>query len=216
VDDHRRMASIPELLPDVEALLALEPEEVAGVVLQYLVGEGERSSTLNRYNFGLSHTVNGYPSEKQEAASRALMEAWVWLEREGLIAPKPGDSGHWVFVTRRGRSVATPERLHAYRLANLLPKRLLHPQLVQRFGPHSFAVITRRLFFKALRKLRFECDTSATSRPLMWESISCGRPSGLVMVPLRTATPLVLNRRRSCTSSQEQSVHTRTLTVTEA
>jgi uncharacterized protein (TIGR02391 family) len=126
------MPSIPQLLPDVEALLALEPEELAGVVLQFLVGEGDQSSSLNRYNFGLHHTVDGYPRDRQEAASRALMEAWVWLEREGLVAPKPGDSGNWVFVTRRGRSIASPEQLKAFRMANMLPRQLLHPKLVQK------------------------------------------------------------------------------------
>ena len=63
------------------------------------------------------------------------MEAWVWLEREGLVAPKPGDSGNCVFVTRRGKRVATPEQLKAYRRANMLPKQLLHPTLAQKVWP---------------------------------------------------------------------------------
>jgi uncharacterized protein (TIGR02391 family) len=124
--------AIWDLLPDVGALLALEPEELAGVVLQHLVSVGPRASELNRYNFGLHHTVKGYPAEHQEAAAKALMEAWVWLEREGLIAPRPGDSGDWVFITRRGEQVASPDRLAAYRQANILPKQLIHPTIVQK------------------------------------------------------------------------------------
>lgn len=100
--------AIWDLIPDSDALLALEPEELAGVVLQHLASQGPRASDLNRYNFGLEHTVKGYPREKQDAASKALMEAWVWLEREGLLAPRPGDSGDWVFITRRGERVASP------------------------------------------------------------------------------------------------------------
>jgi uncharacterized protein (TIGR02391 family) len=124
---------IHDLLPDGNALLALEPEELAGVVLQYLSSiDPSNPSELNRYNFSQAHTVRQYPVDQQEAITLALIEAWVWLEREGLLAPRPGDSsGNWMFVTRRGRKVATPERLQAYRRANLLPKQLLHPSVAQ-------------------------------------------------------------------------------------
>src|SRR5687767_15499168 len=101
---------IHDLLPDGDALLALEPEERAGLVLQYLSAiDPSSASELNRYNFSQANTVREYPVHQQEAITLALVEAWVWLEREGLLAPQPGDiSGNWVFVTRRGRKVATP------------------------------------------------------------------------------------------------------------
>lgn len=127
-----RMATIYEIVPDHNALLGLALEELAGIVLQYLNSEGPRSSSLNRYNFGLQHTVKDYPQSHQDQISRALMEAWIWLEREGLIAPRPGDSNNWVFVTRRGQSVATLEKLKAYRSSNLLPRQLLHGALAQK------------------------------------------------------------------------------------
>jgi uncharacterized protein (TIGR02391 family) len=118
------MQSIYSLMPDHEALLALEPEELAGIVLEYL---HSFSTQLNRYNFSLSDTVKEYPYQHQAEISRALMEAWVWLEREGLLAPKPGDSGNWVFITRRGRKLEKAVDVEAYRKTNLLPKQLLHP-----------------------------------------------------------------------------------------
>src|SRR5262245_51909917 len=59
------------------------------------------------------------------------MEAWVWLEREGLLAPNPGSHGEWVFVTRRGRQAATPGALKAYQ-RSLLPKRVLQPTIAQK------------------------------------------------------------------------------------
>ena len=44
--------SIYEIVPDPEALLALEPEELAGVVLEYLNSIDEkREGSPNRYNF---------------------------------------------------------------------------------------------------------------------------------------------------------------------
>jgi uncharacterized protein (TIGR02391 family) len=125
--------SIYKILSDPEALLTLEPEELAGVVLEYLNSIDERrEGGLNRYNFSLPHTVKEYPSQYQENISRALMEAWVWLEREGLIAPKPGTQGEWVFVTRRGRQIVDRAGLESYRRSDLLPRHLLHPVIAQK------------------------------------------------------------------------------------
>lgn len=123
------MQSIYSLMPDHEVLLALEPEELAGIVLEYLNSLSPRDSgQLNRYNFSLPHTVEGYPHEYRDEISQALMEAWVWLEREGLLAPQPGDTGgNWVFITRRGRKLEKAIDVEAYRKTNLLPKQLLHP-----------------------------------------------------------------------------------------
>ncbi len=124
---------IYDIIPDHETLLALEPEELAGVVLEYLNSINEREEGgLNRHNFGLPNTVQEYPRGSQDAISRALMEAWVWLEREGLIAPKPGERGEWVFVTRRGRQIKDWSGLDSYRHSDLLPRHLLHPIIAQK------------------------------------------------------------------------------------
>ena len=123
------MPSIYELIPDHGLLLNLEPEELAGVILEYLKSLPEGSTELNRYNFSMPHTVADYPQEHQGSISRALMEGWMWLEKEGLIAPRPGSQGEWVFITRRGLRIGNARALDAYRLANLLPKALLHSAL---------------------------------------------------------------------------------------
>jgi len=103
--------SLYSMVPDPEALLALEPEELAGVLLEYLnsLSDGERGQ-LNRYNFSLAHTFEGYPHTYYERLSRAFMEAWVWAEREGFIAPRPGEQGDWVFITWRGRRIVSATR----------------------------------------------------------------------------------------------------------
>jgi uncharacterized protein (TIGR02391 family) len=119
--------SICDLLPDPQTLLALEPEELAGFVLEFLNAQTENSSSLNRYNFAMPSTYDRYVREYRDAVGRALMEAWVWLEREGLLAPRPGTTGDWVFVTRRGKQVGAPSDLTAMRMASLLPKAILHP-----------------------------------------------------------------------------------------
>ena len=125
------MPGIFDMMPDVELLLSLEPEELAGVVLEYLNAfpPTERGQ-LNTYNFSLPHTVAGYPPARQKDVARALMEAWSWLQREGMIAHDPGQSGDWVFITRRGQRMKAATDLKAYQCAGLLPRQLLHPALV--------------------------------------------------------------------------------------
>ena len=121
------------IVPDPEALLALEPEELAGIVLEVLNSLPPMSAgQLNRHNFSLPSNFGDYPDQYREPISEAVMEAWSWLEREGLIAPKPGSQGEWVFVTRRGLKIQSSSDLEVYRTSNLLPKGQLHPKIAQK------------------------------------------------------------------------------------
>ncbi len=121
------MPSIKDILTDPAMLLALEPEELAGYLLEYLNSRPDKNN-LNRYNFGLS-CAQEYPREQWEEIGRALMEAWVWLEREGFLAPTPGQDGAWIFITGRGEKLKGHLDLDAFKKANILPKKLLHPTL---------------------------------------------------------------------------------------
>ena len=163
--------AIHNLLPDIDAMLALEPEELAGVVLQHLTTASD--SELNSYNFTLGNNVAGYPQHRQEEANRALMEAWCWLEREGFIAPKPGSTGDWVFITRRGRKNANRELIKAYRLSNLLPKNQLHPVIAQKVwatflrGDYDTAVFQSFKELEVLTRTRAKLDDTDIGVDLM-------------------------------------------------
>jgi uncharacterized protein (TIGR02391 family) len=125
------MSMIYTLVPNAEELLKMEPEQIAGLILAMFNTPNSDQSLLSRHNFGLYHTVSQYPPQYHDALSKALMEGWGWLEREGLIAASPGQEG-WYFVTRRGKLITKPADLEAYRHAALLPKRLLHPIIAQK------------------------------------------------------------------------------------
>ncbi len=121
------------IISDPEAVLSLEPEELAGVILEYFNSEHSREMDLNRRHFGLPHIVEKYPKEHKKAISEALMEAWVWLEREGLLAPRPGGiDTDFVFITRRGKMIKKASDLEHYRKSNMLPRQLLHPVIAQK------------------------------------------------------------------------------------
>lgn len=124
-----------DIFQDADALLSLEPEEVAGIVLEYLnsLDDYHANQLLNTHNFSAIETVDGYPQEKKNDLRRALMEAWSWLDREGLIAPRPDSTGSpWFFITRRGKRILNRVGLEKYRHSNLLPKQLLHPVIAQK------------------------------------------------------------------------------------
>lgn len=121
--------SIHDSLPDAEALLALEPEELASAVLEHL---STNPNDLHVRNFSLRNTAKDYPEEFQERVLEALMESWSWLDREGLIAPKPGNDPGWMFITRRGKRIKSASDLAAYCKSTMLPKRLLHPAIAQK------------------------------------------------------------------------------------
>ena len=135
-----------EILPDAEELLSLEPEELAGPLLisledddainpNEIIGSRTLARTIKRH----SHPIN-YPYRSHNKVLLALMEAWQWLEREGLVAPEPKeltDSTNfsddiYYFITRRGKSIQTSENFETYLKTNLLPKRQLHPIIAQK------------------------------------------------------------------------------------
>lgn len=125
---------IYSILPDAEHLLALEPEELAGAVLEHLnsLPSNERWSIHpdNFVNLNAS-PVNRYPRDYQVRVANALMEAWEWLVCEGLLARKPGSQG-WYFITRRGEPMKSATDVEAFRKGNLLPKHMLHPVIASK------------------------------------------------------------------------------------
>ncbi len=95
------------------------------------------------------------------------MEAWSWLEREGLISPRPGSASNpgWVFVTRRGRRLKEASDLQAFRRGNLLPKQQLHPLIARKVwaaflrGEHDTAV------FQAFKEVEIAVRNAAGFPP---------------------------------------------------
>ena len=126
--------SLHSLVPDAKILLELEPDELAGVLMEHLnsLSPSKQRQRLNRNIICHVQTVQEYPQDQREALSQALMEAWVWLEREGLLVPNPGEQGEWVVISRRGQKLRTRGQVDSYRRANRLPRQLLHPKIAQK------------------------------------------------------------------------------------
>jgi len=130
------MIKFNSLIPNAEDLISLEPEELAYFVLEYLNSLTKESSLLNRFNFCRSNIIDDYPPQYKTNIMESLTEAWMWLIREGFLAPKPdANTGEWVFITRRGQKIKNKSDFQNYQNANLLPKQLLHPLIASKVYP---------------------------------------------------------------------------------
>ena len=133
------MPTLPDLIPDVDALVGLAPEEVALAVLtsaQSLTQNGIFSAMgVIGPEMLYGHGIPGpavYPRAREVDIAEALGVAWLWLEINMLIMPSPGVNGvnGYRQLTRRGRAlVGDPAAFRSFRQAAAFPKALLHPSI---------------------------------------------------------------------------------------
>jgi hypothetical protein len=132
--------SLSSLVPNAADLLALEVEELAGVLLTHLNSyEGQPDSSIyqrgdiNRHNFFNALGTTSGPRGSQEygdgqpEVNKAVMEAWAWLQSEGFLVKKAPSAGDTFFISRRAQRLKSRDDFEAYRKASLLPKGQLHP-----------------------------------------------------------------------------------------
>lgn len=134
------MPTIPQLVPDVEALLALSPEETAQAVLTSASSMAQNGLFSSMgvigdeaiFGAGFHGGRPQYPRARQTEIQESLGVAWLWLEINMLIMPAPGPNGVNGFrvLTRRGRALlADPDAFESFRQAAAFPKALLHPSI---------------------------------------------------------------------------------------
>ena len=156
------MKLISQLVPNAEDLLALEPAELGGVLLEMLLSYPP-THQLNRYNFSIEpDAVRGYDPRFHTPIREALMDGWAWLEREGLIVPRVGVQGEWVSLSRRGKNLRDRAGVQAYYKANLLPKELLHPLIESKV----YTVFLRGDYDTAVFQAFKEVEVAVRSRGL--------------------------------------------------
>lgn len=126
-----------KFFPPYDTLVQLEPEELAIPLLKYLINQddGGNIQILNLHNFILGPLNEGYAKDKNDEALKCLTEAWIWLEREMMLAPRPGQERDWVYVTKRGRELPAYSDISKYIRSNLIPKGSLDPVLASKVMP---------------------------------------------------------------------------------
>lgn len=130
------MIQLLAAIPDVNVLLALEPEELGAKLLFLLRERGGATfhPTMQNELWGdQSRGAAGYPRERQNEIGLALTEAYAWLEAQGLVVPDDGMNGTngWRRLSRRARKFESEAEFARYAVARMLPKEALHPKIAQ-------------------------------------------------------------------------------------
>lgn len=158
------MSYFHQHFPQPEDLVALEPEELAGFLLEYLhsVPESQRQGALclewlDSSSGRMDDKFDHYPHQYRKAISRALMKAFSWLEQVGLIAPwKAG----YYFITRRGDSLKRQADVDEFRKRAGLPKQILHSTIVKKAWPGFLRGEYETAVFQAFKEVEVAVRTA--------------------------------------------------------
>ncbi len=135
------MFSLSSLVSNAVDLLELEVEELAGVLLIHLhsCNQGDCTAVQNglvsQESFFMAYhrrKPREYGARHDEVVS-ALMEAWAWLQSEGLLVRN--SNNNWLFFSRRGKQIKSHEDVASYLKAHMLPKRQIHPLIAGKVYP---------------------------------------------------------------------------------
>lgn len=134
------MKEIHAAIPNPDALLALEPEELAGKLLFLMRQRFEVQPNQLRPTDFITEVMTeplppegkGYPHEKRVEIAYALTEAMAWLQAQGLLIPFPAEhEGSGRMLSRRARKFETEEDFRHFELARRLNRDLLHPTIAE-------------------------------------------------------------------------------------
>src|SRR5215475_266360 len=142
---------ITQTLPTADSVLDLEPEALGGYLLESL-------STGNSQDLRLDNFMARVRAHyKQDAANTALLEAWAWLVREGLLIATKQDT---YLISRRGSRLKGRQDLEAYRKSNILPKESLHPLIAGRVWPAFIRGEYETAVFQAFKEVEVAVRTA--------------------------------------------------------
>jgi uncharacterized protein (TIGR02391 family) len=123
---------LQELVPDVNALLAMDPEELGVLLLQLFEDRLDNRGQVHLGNFEAElFPAQGttYPRGLREDVSDAVREAFAWLEGQALLIPADTHHQEWKKISRRARRLLSRAGREDFRAASLLPRQLLHARI---------------------------------------------------------------------------------------
>lgn len=164
---YQNAGTIPHEIPDVDVMLKLPPEELAGIVLRVVAMQLNEQENGHVHPIALReklrpapHQWPGYPIRFEEAGE-AFDEAWAWLLAQGLLIPLPPPNGNeHVRISRRGKSLTDAIAFRNYAAGVTFQQSFLHPALADCWldlarGDAEIAV------FRAFRRVEVEIRTRA-------------------------------------------------------
>lgn len=167
------------LFPKPEDLLALAPEDLAGVVVElmpplmqnHLFNPAALSAQL--------FTVTGasYPQGARRAVNLAIAEALSWLLTQGILIVDPEQpSGQFYVLSRRAVTLRARTDVEAFRKGRILPDDLLPALFLEkvvplfRRGDHDIAV------FQAFKEVEVAVRKASNSHGAGYSDSEIGTP----------------------------------------
>ena len=124
------MNELPRVIPDVEMLLALAPEELGAKMLFILRKRSEATFHLGNLHNELQGQDCPHQYRQQAGVvSLALSEAWAWLQAQGLVIPSENGGAGWFRLSRRARSMESKADFASFTVGRLLPREILCPKI---------------------------------------------------------------------------------------
>lgn len=132
------MVQLVELISDPELVVALEPAELGLRLLPVLASIRPPLPPLEPDRF-LATIAGGnqpgypgqYPTSYRGEILVALIEAWAWLQGQGLLLHDPRQAtsgGEWT-LSRRAQQIAMEPEAHRAFSARRIPREALHPTI---------------------------------------------------------------------------------------
>lgn len=130
-------ATLLSVFPSPDMLLALEPEELGGVILEiaHTVIQNGMFNVHSLLAQLFQSTGKTYPHNSNRAVELALTEALSWLVVQGLLVIDPSQPAQWYRFTRRASSLRTRADVAAYRKGRILPIELMQQALAEKVWP---------------------------------------------------------------------------------
>ncbi len=135
------MRELHDAIPDYEAVLALEPEELGAKLLFLMRERFERVPDQLQPTEFITEVMTepevgeggvGYPKETRVEIAYAITEAITWLQVQGLLIPFPGDhASTGKMLSRRARKFENEEDFKSFTAARRLPRDMLHPAIAE-------------------------------------------------------------------------------------
>lgn len=133
------MMMLPQLVPDVDILLSLAPEELAYILLKIAKDGTQNGNGMFHPRTFESVHENGYNqgghfhSNQRDQINIAINEAWNWLVVNSLVVRASGPNGDsgWIVISRIGAAVTDDQSFQQFRAAADFPKKLLHPAIAK-------------------------------------------------------------------------------------
>ena len=132
--------NLVDIVPDADALLALEPDEL-GLRLLPVLSHYSRQPGASLHPRVFFPSIVGsdrlgdypgqYPANRRDEITLALSEAWAWLEGQALLIMNPRSLGPDEFrmLSRKAKRLADESDWRRGMAPRLLPKESLHTRI---------------------------------------------------------------------------------------